>query len=116
MSKLLRLYDCWHADETISDAPPTSSAERLVLLCASFGWTAEDINEISLGPALPIREAIRQCQLLSPELWPKAAYALLARADQIAMVEGPLEPKKDVRASVSARLVSQSKLARLLTD
>jgi hypothetical protein len=104
MSKLLKLYDCWHAEDISIATSSASPAERVVLLCASFGWTVEDMGEIALGPALPIREAIRQCQLQSPELWPKAAYALLARADQIAMMDGPLGHKSNARSSDSVSM------------
>lgn len=78
---LLSLYGHWHDDS--SEQP---ASERIVLELASMGWTTQDIDALAVGPALPIREAIRQCQLASPSGWPQAAYALLQRPDQVAQL------------------------------
>ena len=97
---MIILYDIWNAPPVTCDAlteTSSSVAERLVLLCASLGWKTDDLNELVTGPGLPIREAIRQCQLKAPDLWPRETYALMNRADQIAMITGSgLVKKREV--------------------
>lgn len=91
IQQLLRLYDCWH---TTVPADVRPIAERVILLATSMGWTAKELDEISLGPALPLREAARQCQLRLPEMWSRSAYALLNRPDQMAINKGSTAGRK----------------------
>lgn len=97
--QVLRVYDLWHAPT--ASGLGKSPAERIVLQCAAFGWTPEDVAELALGPALPLREAVRQCQFKAPELWPKAAYVLLGRTDQTVLLGKGR--RKEVRYHVGHR-------------
>ena len=103
LRQVLQIYDLWHAPADAHDMGSTP-AERIVLQCAAFGWTPEDIAELALGLALPIREAIRQCQLKTPELWPKAAYVLLGRTDQTVLLS-PGQKRREVSFSMPAKRV-----------
>ena len=114
LAQVLGLFDLWHADASSQQVfaqngttaegaqghvAGRNAAERVVLQCARLGWSVDDVNELALGCAIPIREAIRQCQLSNIELWPKAAYALLGRTDQLTMLSGPTPGRKrEVRA------------------
>ncbi|GJN93756.1 hypothetical protein Rhopal_006813-T1 [Rhodotorula paludigena] len=51
------------------------------------GWSASTLAELSFGAALPLREAVRMCQLDAPEGWPKAAYELIGRPDLARQVD-----------------------------
>lgn len=71
-------------------AAPAKSAEgysapirchRTVLKIFQKGWTPADINRLPFGVGLPLREAIRICQLDAPEDWPAGAYSLIHRPD-----------------------------------
>lgn len=88
---LLQLYAIFNEDAFNEDAGPAKSrnavSERIVLLCTSLGWTSDDLLELSVAVSLPIREAVRQCQLATPEQWPQDAYKLLGRADQTMLAE-----------------------------
>lgn len=87
LKDVLSLYDQWHSSPTLPvlGVSTQSPAERVVLHCAALGWQPDDLDGLSTAYSMPIREAIRQCQLICPALWPAQAYALLGRADQIAM-------------------------------
>lgn len=93
LRQVLQIYDLWHAPAE-AQKPGNTPAERIVLQCATFGWTPDDITELATGPAMPIREAIRQCQLKTPELWPKEAYVLLGRYDQTVLLSSKQKKKE----------------------
>ena len=46
-----------------------------------LGWTADTLNQLAFGVALPLREALRLCQLEAPEGFAPAVYALIGRSD-----------------------------------
>lgn len=94
MRTLLKIYDLCSTKDPALLGTCTSRAEAIVLRLAAIGWTLQDLSELSIGVVLPIREAIRQCQLKPPEQWPVAAYALMQRSDQIAQVKGPAKKRE----------------------
>lgn len=67
----------------------SNQLEQLVLNCANAGMTYDDLNGLSAPVSIPLREAVKYCQSHIPVSWPKQAYALLDRADQMATTEGP---------------------------
>ncbi|GEM12547.1 anaphase promoting complex subunit 1 [Rhodotorula toruloides] len=44
-------------------------------------WSAEDLDGLNFAVVLPLREAIRSCQLDPPANWPAEAYNLIRRTD-----------------------------------
>ncbi|GAA5920093.1 hypothetical protein JCM1841_004092 [Sporobolomyces salmonicolor] len=64
-----------------SASTTTSRAQSAVLHMHSLGWTSSDLARLQLGVALPLREAVRMCQLEAPEGWSAGAYALIGRRD-----------------------------------
>jgi anaphase-promoting complex subunit 1 len=71
--------------EALSNANDTSTAstraQKAVRQVHQLDWKLDDINRLVFGVALPLREAIRLCQLESPENWPPEAYNLIRRPD-----------------------------------
>lgn len=66
------------------DNPPNTALERAQLAVFTMnrlGWTLETIAKLAFGIGLPLREAIRSCQIDTPENWPKEAYELVRRPD-----------------------------------
>ncbi|BGP51376.1 Anaphase-promoting complex subunit 1 [Rhodotorula kratochvilovae] len=84
-SQLLALYT--HLTSP-SASSTTSRAHRTVLAMHAYGWTARKLASMSFAPALPLREAVRMCQLEAPEGWPAGAYTLIGRPDLARQVEG----------------------------
>eukprot|EP01133_Synstelium_polycarpum_P002635 gene2635-3039_t len=68
-------------------ARPDSFSERIVLCMTSLGVTLDDLNALSFGLALPLREAIKQCRESPPLNWPIAAYTLISRQDLVRHVD-----------------------------
>lgn len=69
-------------------SPPTESttlasarSQQAVLALHAYGWKLSDVGRLVFGIGLPVREAIRMCQLESPESWPSDAYYLIRRPD-----------------------------------
>jgi anaphase-promoting complex subunit 1 len=46
-----------------------------------MGFTNEELDDVPFGIAIPIREALRVCQMNPPSSWPVSAYTLLGRKD-----------------------------------
>jgi len=59
----------------------TERSERAVMALLSRGWTRQTVDELPVGAATPIREALRRCQQSPPSDWPVAAYTLIGRDD-----------------------------------
>ncbi|GBC06091.1 hypothetical protein RclHR1_06610014 [Rhizophagus clarus] len=55
--------------------------KAMIFEMVKFGFTSKDIESLSFGIALPLREAIRKCKETPPEDWPEAAYILIGRED-----------------------------------
>ena len=62
-----------------------------------LSFTLDDVDDLPFGIAIPIREALRICQMNPPSAWPLAAYELLGRKDLAKMAvlddDGPLPEK-----------------------
>ncbi|GAA6053253.1 hypothetical protein JCM3770_002679 [Rhodotorula araucariae] len=84
-SQLFTLYTHLTSPSTVSTA---LRAHRTVLAMHSYGWTPRTLSRIGFAAALPLREAVRMCQLEAPEGWPAGAYALIGRPDLARQVEG----------------------------
>jgi anaphase-promoting complex subunit 1 len=56
-----------------------------------MSFTSESLDDLPFGISLPIREAMRICQMNPPSAWPLAAYKLLGREDlaKMAVTEDP---------------------------
>lgn len=53
-----------------------------------LGWDLEKLDEVAFGVVLPLREAIRVCQLEAPEGWTPRAYELIRRSDLARQIRG----------------------------
>lgn len=78
-----RLSPHFHASES-----PSLRAQNAVLEMDRRGWTIERLEKVAFGVALPLREAIRLCQLEAPENWPPSAYELVRRPDLAQQIGG----------------------------
>ncbi|GAA5900848.1 hypothetical protein JCM8208_004626 [Rhodotorula glutinis] len=97
-SQVLALYT--HLDQPSSSTASASSssnphvharAHRAVLAMHSFGWTQRTLAvRLGFAVGLPLREAVRTCQLEAPDGWPSGAYELIARPDLARQVDGGL--------------------------
>ncbi|KZV91613.1 hypothetical protein EXIGLDRAFT_675922 [Exidia glandulosa HHB12029] len=82
--QLLQLY------AILLDASVPSStrrAEHVVRAMLAFRWSLRDVEELAVGIASPVREALRACQLCPPSDWPTEAYVLVGRPDPARMSE-----------------------------
>ncbi|XP_030854571.1 anaphase-promoting complex subunit 1 [Strongylocentrotus purpuratus] len=61
--------------------PDLPSSHRTVLYMAHLGYTLATLASLPVGVALPLMEAISQCQDAPHSGWPKGAYDLLGRQD-----------------------------------
>lgn len=84
LRNVLELYDLFRAPHMSADP----SKDSFVLSCASKGLTLEDLSDLAPAISLPLREALRQCQLNAQSSWPRRAFALLDRPDQMATATG----------------------------
>lgn len=100
LQSVIPIYDLFRADLQPSRGA-TNHLEQLVLTCANECMTYDDLSSLTAAVSLPLREAIRHCQSHTPTGWPKRAYALMDRADQMATTKGPaVGRRREVRSSV----------------
>ncbi|KAG0139551.1 hypothetical protein CROQUDRAFT_101374 [Cronartium quercuum f. sp. fusiforme G11] len=57
------------------------AAKEVLLQMDRFGWTRDDLDDIPWTIALPLREALRDCQFGAPTGLPESAYELIDRPD-----------------------------------
>lgn len=74
--QLLKLFALYRSPPT-----DTKPAIAIVQCMHSYGWTAKDVEALSLGVKLPILEAMRQCQVSPPSAWSRTMYELIGRED-----------------------------------
>lgn len=98
-SQLFDLFEIMGSPSATSTT--TMRCQSAVLKMDAFGWTAQDIDLLPFGLALPLREAIRVCQFEAPENWPPTAYELIRRPDLTKQLDG--SKSTDSRQRVSAR-------------
>jgi hypothetical protein len=99
LQSVISIYNSFRVDfDSSRDA--SKQLEQLVLTCANEGMTYDDLACLTAAVAIPLREAIRHCQSHIPTAWPKRAYALMDRADQMATTKGPaIGRRREVRIS-----------------
>ena len=101
MRHLLGLYDLFRT-RPAGSAP---SLDSFVLSCASRGLTLEDLSTLAPAVSLPLREVLRQCQLNAVPAWPRRAFALLDRPDQVATSKGSyFSKRREVSLSIPQTL------------
>lgn len=119
--QLLQLYAIL-LDKSVASS--TRRCENAVRAMMAFRWSLRDVEELAVGVASPIREALRACQLCPPGDWPTEAYILVGRSDLARMSEirpvvfqadsSPSERRRffqiieDMRAGVSTDVKSAS--------
>lgn len=59
----------------------SAAAEHLVLALVAAGVGPAQLDELPMGVALPLRDALTTCRTAPPSGWPLAAYLLVGRAD-----------------------------------
>jgi hypothetical protein len=77
--QLLRLYDLFNPSDAALTAQSRSHA--VVKAMHDFGWTRQLVEQLALGPALPLWEALRTCTESPPAEWDRRAYLLIDRKD-----------------------------------
>lgn len=82
--QLLTLYGLL-VDKTVPSS--TRRSEMAVQAMLAFRWSLREVEELAIGVASPIREALRTCQLSPPGDWPTEAYILVGRGDLARMSE-----------------------------
>ncbi|BGP35109.1 Anaphase-promoting complex subunit 1 [Rhodotorula toruloides] len=78
-SAIIRLYAILSDGSAGRPPPRIHSAVRYML--DELRWTVEDLDGLTFAVVLPLREAIRSCQLDPPDNWPVEAYNLIRRTD-----------------------------------
>lgn len=76
---IIRLYSLLGDGSSGRPAPRIHSAVRYML--DELRWTGEDLDGLTFAVVVPLREAIRSCQLDPPDNWPVEAYNLIRRTD-----------------------------------
>ena len=99
----------WNSEDSLGmfllrypDLPP---AHRTVLYMAQLGYTLSTLAALPSGVALPLMEAISQCQDAPPSGWPQGAYDLLGRQDLSSQVQWLTASSKHHRTKVGAPLL-----------
>lgn len=92
LQNVIGLYDLFAAE--LSGAALSNNLDSLVLAWADKGLTQDDLSALAPAFSLPLREAVRQCQSYAPPTWPRRAFALLDRVDQMATLTGPATGKR----------------------
>ena len=88
-TELLRIYEALSPPATTTGtATAAARAQQAVLAMDSLGWSPEFLSRLSFGIALPLKEAVRICQLDAPEGWPARAYHLIRRPDLAQQISG----------------------------
>ncbi|GAA5931103.1 anaphase promoting complex subunit 1 [Sporobolomyces koalae] len=68
LTDMIRIYsDMSPASTTATSASATERAHRTIMQIHGLGWTRATLKDVPVGIVLPIREAIRTCQLDPPE-------------------------------------------------
>lgn len=50
-------------------------------MAVEYEWTRDDLDQLAPHVYLPLREALRSCQIDPPSDWPPSAYTLIRRTD-----------------------------------
>lgn len=79
--------------------------ENLILFLTHLGINNEDLNNLPLGVALPIREVILHCRKKPSSDWPVEAYTLIGRQDLAAAHAGTVSPPHKSKSSDSVKHV-----------
>nr|ASF90226.1 hypothetical protein SPAR01883 [Bartheletia paradoxa] len=77
--RLQLVYDVLAESDEHSTAQ--QRAEKAVVEMVRLGMTREELNRVPFGVVLPLREALRSCQLNPPGNWEPEAYSLVERPD-----------------------------------
>ena len=96
--QLLQIYSLFTANTTAQ-----LRAYAVALEMHKLGWLRRDLEELDIGVALPLWEALRTCSESPPSNWPPSAYVLIGRLD-LAMHAGASMPPKMVRLVVIYQL------------
>lgn len=93
-SQILNIYSSLSPSSGITNS--VIRAQNAVLKIDELGWTLEDIGRLAFGIALPLREALRLCQLEAPENWRPSAYELISRPDLAKQIGGTSDTVQNV--------------------
>ncbi|KAM0747870.1 hypothetical protein T439DRAFT_305034 [Meredithblackwellia eburnea MCA 4105] len=95
--------------------PPLGTAairsQRTVFEMDQIGWKHEDLENLPAEIAMPLREAMRICQLDGPEGWPTSAYELIRRPDMARQLDLAAEEKISLKISRKPVLRPPSSIA-----
>eukprot|EP00516_Mucochytrium_quahogii_P003269 CAMPEP_0203751382 /NCGR_PEP_ID=MMETSP0098-20131031/5463_1 /ASSEMBLY_ACC=CAM_ASM_000208 /TAXON_ID=96639 /ORGANISM=" , Strain NY0313808BC1" /LENGTH=2329 /DNA_ID=CAMNT_0050641079 /DNA_START=277 /DNA_END=7263 /DNA_ORIENTATION=+ len=69
-----------------------NAAERTVLGMVWFGFTMQDLETLTFGLSIPLREALHYCRSNPSSRWPADAYVLVGREDMAALALAPAPP------------------------
>jgi len=70
----------------------SNPAERAVLGMVWFGFTLQDLETLTFGLSIPLREALHYCRSNPSGRWPADAYVLVGREDMAALALAPPPP------------------------
>ena len=71
-----------------------------------LGWQSDALERIIAGLALPLKEALRACLPVPPDVWPAGLYTLIGREDLATQLTGGLPKVARVRSLPSSSLLS----------
>lgn len=78
--RIISYYDILFGEESI-ETKPGSRYERLLLAMVHDNVTTFEIDELTFGVALPLRDALWNCRQQPNPAWPYGAFALTGRED-----------------------------------
>ena len=101
-NQIIALYEVLGLSTNANSAVRTRACVHRMAM--DYGWTSESLRRLMPHVLLPLREAIRSCQLDPPDEWPAAAYELALRPDLARQKGAPARPDRAVsRAAPGGR-------------
>lgn len=105
--RIITYYDILFGDKSL-DSDDSSRCERVLCAMVNDNVTPADIDSLSFGVALPLRDALWNCREQPNPSWPHAAFALVGREDLFNFADVDQYRKFETQSS-STQLVYQSR-------
>ena len=83
-----------------------NTAEAIAHRMYELGWQSDALEKIIAGVALPLKEALRTCLPVPPDVWPAELYTLIGREDLATQLNGGLPKVVRVRSLHSSSPLS----------
>ncbi|KZT44107.1 hypothetical protein SISSUDRAFT_1085652 [Sistotremastrum suecicum HHB10207 ss-3] len=110
--RMRRLFSVYESFGEAGNKEVRQRSEKTVERLVENDFTLEEVDDLPVGIASPIREAMRTCQMNPPGHWPLPAYHLLDRPDLARMSSNGNESMNVARKGFPTRRRLVSELLR----